>query len=229
MERRRVPERRRCVGMRGRDPRRRSARKERRRQGDRPPRRRQLGDVIAEDEDIYGDGSTSRPPRSAGQPGGICIGARRAAREGRAELGIRFRGLGRGAGQETSTHPGARPRCILLDAPAGRRTDPVGRCCCHPIRASTVAQSIAVLSFCQQSDERCRTGIFLEGITEDIITRPVAQGRVDRDLARSPRSPPDGRAKLRYRPGSARSRCPLRARGHDPAPANQGVRINVPS
>ncbi|MEM7222224.1 MAG: adenylate/guanylate cyclase domain-containing protein [Pseudomonadota bacterium] len=117
-----------------------------------------LGDVIVEGEDLYGDGiNVAARLEGLAEPGGICV--RRDVRDQvRDKLPLAFEDLG-----EIEVKNIARPvRAfkILLDGAAPQRRAPL-----EPVSKP----SIAVLPFANQGDDG-EQAYFAEGITEDIIT-----------------------------------------------------------
>ena len=197
-----------------------------------------LGDVVHEEGDLYGDGvNIAARLEQLAEPGGIAIsGTAHDQLQGKLDCGFAFRR--RAAGQEHRAPGAGLPRlarwraCRLAPIGSGK-TPEVGCCGCRGCRppgasrrrhgwwfwpttpAGAGKPSIAVLPFDNLGGDEA-TGRLADGITEDIIT----------DLARF-REPRRDRPQLdrglqgqagRRAPGRQGARRRLRARGLDPAP-----------
>jgi TolB-like protein/Tfp pilus assembly protein PilF len=124
-----------------------------------------LGDIIIEGDDIYGDGvNVAARLEGLAEPGGICIS--RAARDQvRDKVPIKFEDLGE---QQVKNIPRPiRAFGVLLEIPnAGIAPAPA-----KPVPATPVSEkpSIAILPFTNMSGDP-EQEYFSDGITEDIIT-----------------------------------------------------------
>ncbi len=125
-----------------------------------------LGDLIVEGEDLYGDGiNVAARLEKLASPGGICL-SRAAADQVRNKTGVRLESRG-----EHTVKNIARPievfRVVPLDRPAhaAESRDAL------PRASATVAEkpSIAVLAFTNMSGD-AEQEYFSDGISEDIIT-----------------------------------------------------------
>ena len=126
-----------------------------------------LGDVISEDDDIFGDGvNVAARLQELAEPGGICVsGAIRDQAGDR--LGVEFEDLG-----EQSVKNLTRPiRVFRVRLPGTAAVPPraVAARPKTPVHAVTDKPSIAVLPFLNMSGEPDQE-FFADGLTEDIIT-----------------------------------------------------------
>ena len=126
-----------------------------------------LGDVISEDDDIFGDGvNVAARLQELAEPGGICVsGAIRDQAGDR--LGVEFEDLG-----EQSVKNLTRPiRVFRVRLPGTAAVPPraVAARPKTPVHAVTDKPSIAVLPFLNMSGEPDQE-LFADGLTEDIIT-----------------------------------------------------------
>ena len=129
-----------------------------------------LGDVIVEDSDLYGDGvNVAARLEALASPGGVCISSK-IHEEVRGKIDIAFTDLG----EQQLKNIAVPVRVYRLQS--GRRRH----------RAPTSASnklSIAVLPFANMSDDK-EQQFFSDGITEDIITE-LARFRQMQVLARN--------------------------------------------
>jgi adenylate cyclase len=125
-----------------------------------------LGDIIIDDKDIYGDGvNIAARLEALAEPGGICV-SRVVRDQVRDKLGFSFADMG-----ERQVKNIARPvrtHRILLGAEA---EEPISEAdvAASPARPAAQKPSIAVLPFANMSGD-AEQEYFSEGITEDIIT-----------------------------------------------------------
>jgi len=123
-----------------------------------------LGDVIVEDGDIFGDGvNVAARLEAMAEPGGICISA--AVRDQVGDrLELAYADLGEQQVKNISRP--IRAYKVLLDAPASE----AGRAAAGPSPpAGAKKPSIAVLPFDNMSGDK-EQEFFVDGLTEDIIT-----------------------------------------------------------
>jgi len=124
-----------------------------------------VGDIIIDDKDIYGDGvNIAARLEALAAPGGICV-SRVVRDQVRDKLDFSFEDMG-----EQQVKNIARPvrtHRVLIDSasPQGEATYPAG----SPARPLPQKPSIAVLPFANMSDD-AEQEYFSDGITEDIIT-----------------------------------------------------------
>jgi adenylate cyclase len=125
-----------------------------------------LGDIIVEDGDIFGDGvNVAARLEALAQPGGICV-SRVVRDQVRDKLDFTFADMG--DQQVKNIARPVRAHRILVGAEA---VAPVGAADARTASARPMAQkpSIAVLPFANMSGD-AEQEYFSEGITEDIIT-----------------------------------------------------------
>ena len=124
-----------------------------------------VGDIIIDDKDIYGDGvNIAARLEALAAPGGICV-SRVVRDQVRDKLDFSFEDTG-----EQQVKNIARPvrtHRVLLDAAAARRDRPSSAV--SPARPLPQKPSIAVLPFANMSGD-AEQEYFSDGITEDIIT-----------------------------------------------------------
>ena len=119
-----------------------------------------LGDVIAEDGDIYGNGvNVAARLESLSDPGGICLSGN-VHDEVRDKLDLAFQNMG--AQTVKNIAEPVRAYRIVLDAAAPAKTP-------RPMTPHSGKPALAVLPFNNMSGEASQEG-FADGITEDIIT-----------------------------------------------------------
>src|SRR5215831_6630767 len=144
------------------------------RNGNIPPEKRidfrigvNLGDVIAEREDIFGDGvNVAARLEALAEPGGICV-SRVVRDQARDRLDYTFEDLG-----EQQVKNIARPvRVYALRAEglAGALPANVPSAASHPVPVVAPQLSLVVLPFTNLSDDR-EQQYFADGITEDLTT-----------------------------------------------------------
>jgi adenylate cyclase len=121
-----------------------------------------LGDVVVEDDDLFGDGvNVAARLEQLSEPGGICIsGTVHDHIEGRSEFACSF--LGEQQLKNISRPVRAYRVLVLADDPAGETTPP-------PNLALPDKPSIAVLPFDNMSGDP-EQEFFADGMSEDIIT-----------------------------------------------------------
>jgi TolB-like protein/Tfp pilus assembly protein PilF len=132
-----------------------------------PPQRRivlrigiNLGDVIGEGADIYGEGvNIAARLEAVAQPGGICVSAK-VYEEVRGKLDCAFEDIG----EQTVKNISRPVRAYRL-----RPDDAIGRESTRPALSLPEKPSIAVLPFQNMSGDR-EQDYFSDGIAEDIIT-----------------------------------------------------------
>jgi adenylate cyclase len=126
-----------------------------------------LGDVIADGDDIYGDGvNIAARLEAIAEPGGICI-SRMVRDQIRDKLAYPFEDLG-----EQSVKNIARPVRVYALRPegfAGLPTATVSSATSTSLPVATPRLSIVVLPFTNLSDDR-EQQYFADGITEDLTT-----------------------------------------------------------
>ena len=119
-----------------------------------------LGDVIAEDGDIYGNGvNVAARLELLSDPGGICLSAN-VHDEVRDKLDLAFQNMG--AQTVKNIAEPIRAYRIVLDAAAPSKTP-------RPMTPHSGKPALAVLPFNNMSGEASQEG-FADGMTEDIIT-----------------------------------------------------------
>ena len=122
-----------------------------------------LGDIIVEDDDIYGDGvNIAARLEALAEPGGICVSGRACATRSRGKLDVAFEDLG-----EQQVKNIARPVRVYRDAPATRRRRRrrrERRCArCPTSRRSRCCRSTNMSGDPEQE-------YFADGMVEEIIT-----------------------------------------------------------
>jgi TolB-like protein/class 3 adenylate cyclase/Flp pilus assembly protein TadD len=126
-----------------------------------------LGDIIIDDNDIYGDGvNIAARLEALAEPGGICV-SRIVRDQVRDKLDFSFADMG-----EQQVKNIARPvrtHRIVLSTAAVDPTGPAAIAVAPLARPVTLRPSIAVLPFANMSGD-AEQEYFSEGITEDIIT-----------------------------------------------------------
>jgi TolB-like protein/class 3 adenylate cyclase len=125
-----------------------------------------LGDVIVEEHDIFGDGvNVAARLEGLAEPGGICV-SRVVRDQVWDKLDYTFQDLG-----EQSVKNIARPVRVYAWHPVGMAGLPTANSSSNTSTSPPVAPrlSIAVLPFTNLSDER-EQGYFADGITEDLTT-----------------------------------------------------------
>jgi TolB-like protein len=126
-----------------------------------------LGDVIAEEHDIFGDGvNVTARLEALAEPGGICV-SRVVRDQVRDKLGFAFEDLG-----EQSVKNIARPVRVYAVRPEGVAGVPTASVSSATSSSPPVAAprlSIVVLPFTNLSDDR-EQQYFADGITEDLTT-----------------------------------------------------------
>jgi len=128
-----------------------------------------LGDIVIEDDDIYGDGvNIAARLEGLAEPGSICIsGAAFDAIEGKTVVAFSD------AGEQSLKNIAKRIRVYSLAAPGGAGS-PVSQA---PRRDTIIKPSVAILPFTNMSGDH-EQGYFSDGITEDIITELARFGSV---------------------------------------------------
>lgn len=117
-----------------------------------------LGDVVVDGTDLYGDGvNIAARLEGVAEPGGICVSAKVMA-EVQGKIGVPFEDAG-----ELVLKNIAQPMRVYRIGPAAAATPPA------PAPAATTKPAIAVLPFTNMSGDPDQD-FFSDGITEDIIT-----------------------------------------------------------
>ena len=133
-----------------------------------------LGDIIVEGDDIFGDGvNVAARLEALAEPGGICISGT-VREQVRNKLDAAFEDLG-----EQAVKNIARPVRVYRVAPGGAGTPASGA----PIEALLRLPSIAVLPFANMSGD-AEQEYFSDGVAEDLITA-LSQVRQFRVVARN--------------------------------------------
>ena len=123
-----------------------------------------LGDVIVEKDDIFGDGvNVAARLEALAEPGGICV-SRVVRDQVRDKLDYRFEDLG-----EKQLKNVGRPVRVYALRPEGRSAVGVSAAVSIPQPAAAPRLSIVVLPFANLSDDR-EQQYFADGITEDLTT-----------------------------------------------------------
>jgi adenylate cyclase len=141
-----------------------------------------LGDVIAEEHDIFGDGvNVAARLEGLAEPGGICV-SRMVRDNARDKLHLAFEDMG-----EQSVKNIARPVRVYAVRPEPPRALTAVDAVAIPQTAAAPRLSIVVLPFTNLSDDR-EQQYFADGITEDLTTettrRALSGGRSPRQVRR---------------------------------------------